>query len=652
MGEPLEGIAHKRTAIELMEQLGDQRTAAEWLNSLGVNYRVLGQPSTALKYHLEVLPIMEALGDSTEIAFTYILIGAVHRSTAQWPGALHHFHIARGKYEELQDTLGLSMAYNDLGTAWYGAGNMDSAMYWHRKAADLREHVDYFHGIAYSHQFMAQIHRREGRYEQAITEYRIAMANFARVPTYSQVASIYGDIAQIQKEQGNADSALVTITQALTVLQQYNEAQFATQLYVQAGDIHAYRDEFSEAERAYLKAMEIARKSQILDLQQGIAKRLSNLYEDHGDLHRAYLNHTGYLALRDTVRSRSGKSEVLRMMLQHNADQAEQEKERRQEARRIEQQAELGARERQKHFYLAGGGLLFVLALGLVGRMRFSARSKRELEQQQRDLQGAKERAEQSERFKERFLANMSHEIRTPMNAIMGMTAIMRRGERLPHQQVYFDAIAQSADNLLHIINDILDLSKLDADRVELEMTPIDPRTVVEGIAQDIGPRARDKGLELRIDLDPDIGGTVLGDATRLRQLLMNLVENAVKYTTRGHVQLSAGIVGVEKASKTISFSVSDTGPGIPKERMDTIFEEFNKAYAYSEGHGRYGGTGLSLAISKRLTELHGGELVVTSEVGKGSTFTATITFQVVAVEEGTIDQKPDVELRDLRILV
>ncbi|MCB0782151.1 MAG: tetratricopeptide repeat protein, partial [Flavobacteriales bacterium] len=501
----------------------------------------------------------------------------MHRSTAQWPGALHHFHIARGKYEELQDTLGLSMAYNDLGTAWYGAGNMDSAMYWHRKAADLREHVDYFHGIAYSHQFMAQIHRREGRYEQAIAEYRIAMANFARVPTYSQVAAIYGDIAQMHKELGNADSALITITQALNVLQQYNEAQFAAHLYVQAGGIHAYRDEFAEAERAYLKAMDIARKSQILDLQQGIVQRLSLLYEEHGDLRQAYLRHTEYLALRDSVRSRSGKSEVLRMMLQHNADQAEQEKERRQEARRIEQQAELGARERQKHFYLAGGGLLFVLALGLVGRMRFSARSKRELEQQQRDLNRAKERAEQSERFKERFLANMSHEIRTPMNAIMGMTAIMRRGDQLPHQQVYLDAIAQSADNLLHIINDILDLSKLDADRMELELTPMDPRTIVEGIAQEIGPRARDKDLALRTVINEGVEGSVLGDPTRLRQLLMNLTENAVKYTTAGHVQLSVSTREVQGTTRTLAFSVSDTGPGIPKERMDTIFEEFNK---------------------------------------------------------------------------
>ena len=653
MGEPLEAIEHLRMAIELMERIGDTATAAAWLNTLGVRYRVMGQPSTALEYHLQVLPTFEAAGDRTAVAFTYILIGAVHRSTQQWTGALHHFHIARRKYAELQDTLGLSMAYNDLGTAWFGAGNMDSAMHWHRKAADLRAHTDYFHGLAYSHLFMAQVHQREKRYDRAIDEYLIAADFFQRVPTYSQVAAVYGYIAQIHKERGDADAALRTITEALEVLQRFKEAQFAGNLYEQAGAIHVYRGEFSAAEEAYRQARVIARESGHLDLEMRVSRQLSKLYEDHGDLRHAYLEHREFLALRDSLRGRSGKTEVLRMMLQHNADRAELEKERREEARRLERQAELASRERQQRFYLSGGGLLVLLAMGLVGRMRFSARSKRKLEEQRRDLESARQRAEQGERFKERFLANMSHEIRTPMNAIMGMTAIMQRGTQLPHQRVYLDAIALSAENLLRIINDILDLSKLDADRLDLEMTPMDPGALVKSLVQELGPKARDKGLELKVDLDPGLPASIQGDPTRLRQLVFNLAENAVKYTTAGHVSIKARPAHDRDKGQCILFTVEDTGPGIPPERAETIFEEFNKAYAYSDGHGRYGGTGLSLAISKRLAELHGGTLTLESRLGEGSTFTAVTPYSLAAPHQGMpISAAEGPELRDLHILV
>ncbi|MCB0790649.1 MAG: response regulator [Flavobacteriales bacterium] len=652
LGDPLKAIDHKRTAIALMEQSGDTAQAAHWLNSLGVSYRVMGHPETALEYHLRVLPALQAAGDSEEIAFTHILIGAVHRSTRQWDGALHYFHIARRKYLQLRDTLGTSMAYNDLGTAWFGAGNMDSAMFWHRKAAELRSHTDYFHGIAYSHDYMAQIHQREKRYDEAIREYRIAAKYFQRVPTYSQVAGVYGDIARIHKERGEADSALATITHALNILQRFSEAMLAAPLYDLAGDIHDFRGEYAEARKAYERGLGIAQESSNLDMQVRIAKHLSELHEAHGDLHQAYLEYRTYLVARDSLQGRSGKSEVMRMMLQHNADQAEQEKERRDTARRLEQQAELRSRERHQRLYLSGGGVLVVLAIGLVGRIRFSAHSRRKLEEQRRDLEHAKHRAEQSERFKERFLANMSHEIRTPMNAIMGMTAIMRRGPQLPHQRTYLDAVAQNAEDLLHIINDILDLSKLDADRLELETTPMDPGQVVGTIAQELGPKARDKGLDLRTDLAPDLPRTVIGDPTRLRQMLMNIAENAVKYTTEGHVTIAAAPGPGTASDATIVFTVSDTGPGIPPERMDTIFEEFNKAYAYSEGHGRYGGTGLGLAISERLAALHGGTLGVESTVGKGSTFTATIPLSPAVVAHVPAPEVPGPELRDLHILV
>ena len=144
----------------------------------------------------------------------------------------------------------------------------------------------------------------------------------------------------------------------------------------------------------------------------------------------------------------------------------------------------------------------------------------------------------------------------------------------------------------------------------------------------------------------------MLGDTTRLRQLLMNLAENAVKYTREGHVDITVTAGPITTDGMSMVFAISDTGPGIPPERMDSIFEEFNKAYAYSDGHGRYGGTGLGLAISKRLTELHGGKLTVDSKLGSGTTFTTIIPYTVVAPEDVGPTTESNVELHDLRLLV
>ncbi|MCB0764638.1 MAG: tetratricopeptide repeat protein, partial [Flavobacteriales bacterium] len=447
----------------------------------------------------------------------------------------------------------------------------------HRKAAELREGSDYFHGIAYSHQYMAMIHRKEERFDEAIAEYRIAAHFFQQVPTYSQVASTYGSIARIHMDLGDADAALATLGQALELLERFNEAVFAGNLYDLAGDIHDFRGDLVKAREAYEHAAHIAVESGSLDLQVVTARHLSRLFEKHGDARNAYLQQQRFLAARDSLRNRSGRSEVLRMMLEHDAEQAKVEKEKHDEARRMEQQEELQSRQRQQRFYMAGGGVLLVFAIGLVGRIRHSQRSRRELERQRNDLQRAKQRAEQSEKFKERFLANMSHEIRTPMNAIMGMTTIMRRNAHLPHQEVYLNAIALSSENLLHIINDILDLSKLDADRLELERTAMDPMEVVRSILDDLGPRARSKGLELRSRIVEGLPRSVLGDPTRLRQLLMNLAENAVKYTREGHVDISVTTGPITGNGMSLVFAISDTGPGIPPERMGSIFEEFNK---------------------------------------------------------------------------
>jgi CheY-like chemotaxis protein len=265
----------------------------------------------------------------------------------------------------------------------------------------------------------------------------------------------------------------------------------------------------------------------------------------------------------------------------------------------------------------------------------------------------AKEHAEHSEQVKQRFLTNMSHEIRTPMNAIMGMTGILKRNEQLPEQRKYHDAIAQSSTNLLVILNDILDLSKIESGRIEPEHIPFDPHTVIGNVRDILHFRAGEKGLHIEVRMDDGVPHGLVGDPTRLNQIVLNLAGNAVKFTEQGsvtiHVQWSGDATGQRSE---LRIDVIDTGIGIPADRLEKVFEEFTQGY--SDTTRKYGGTGLGLTISKRLAELQGGHIAVTSEQGKGSTFSVSIPYSIspgdgVKAED---DAPRSATLRDLRILL
>ncbi|MCD4730025.1 MAG: hypothetical protein K8R74_05470, partial [Bacteroidales bacterium] len=286
---------------------------------------------------------------------------------------------------------------------------------------------------------------------------------------------------------------------------------------------------------------------------------------------------------------------------------------------------ELRVKQQQQLAFIGTAVLLLIISVGLRHRI-ITIRKTRDLIQLKNDiLQQERIKATNSEKFKNQFLANVSHEIRTPMNAIMGITNILIKNKHLKEQEKFLEAMHLSSKNLLILINDILDLSKLEAGKVEIEKSSFKISEIIKNIETQLREKAETKGIEFKVVIDPDVPEILLGDPHMLHSILLPILSNGITFTDKGIVSIDCNVEGNTENNYIISFIMKDTGIGIIKEKLDQILNTFVKVH--EKDAVNYAGSGLELAIIKQMIELQGGSIQLESEPGKGTTFYIEIPY-------------------------
>jgi len=549
----------------------------------------------------------------------------------------------KGEYDDgievLEEALALSKKIHDRGleaTCYYYLGNI------YRDLGDLGEvHVHYEKALAINEELGEEYYQSVilssisnllidlNDYDSALEYALKCLPIFERVHNVNSLLNIYNTLGNIYFKKDELDEALKCFMENL------NRSEPETSAYMMAeagmGKVYYKMHDAENAKKYLIHSLEESRHIGNAEVQIISQFYLGRVYMDEGNFRIAlqYLTSAHTLAEEYTRRhDLMSVHEVLSTLYDQMGDIPK-------------------AFHHLKSFLQLKEEIMKQTILNEVKNLQ--VRQQIELAQKEKEV------AERTAQLKHQFMANMSHEIRTPMNAIVGMTRLLISKDPKEDQMRYLNAIQQSANNLLVIINDILDLSKIESGKIEIEHTDFAIRDVIQGVRDMLMLKAEDKKIEFRTSIDEAIPKMMVGDPTRINQILINLAGNSIKFTEKGYVEVAARLKKKDGKKYYVEFDIIDTGIGIGAQYIDTIFDSFTQAG--SDITRKFGGTGLGLTISKQLAGLMGGDITLKSELGVGTTFTVLVALEEAAEqdnqeEEGVLDEEAIARLNRLKVLL
>ena len=607
-------------------------TAAE-----GWYYHLNGMPKEALKCYLNALKIAEEYDQPMLLAFAAREVGAGYGSLSMYDKSSEYLLKAITIYREINDLDAIKNeipALNNLASAYFHSGHKQQAIEACMRIVTLVDSLKLrdTNDKSAALNLLGILYMKSGNHREAIRSLNEALKlhqqnnnphfyfgtliNMAYFFT-EDTLNLYGK--EIGDSRKSADIALAYVGECESWFENIQDSSKLAECQAISAKAYLMKEEKMKAlermkgiEQWYQTGKNIGPET-----KGNLLTALSNIYAAAGDYKKALAYWMDYVVLVDSMNKVEMSARVSQLTESFEIEQMEGQ---------LSQKEQQLAKNRVITFLFIGISALILILAAIVSYFL------RQKQRQNREIEKARRRAEQSEKFKERFLASMSHEIRTPLNAVVGMTDLLLDDPQPPKTATFLRNIKQAGEHLTGIINEILDLSRIDAGKLELHEAPFSMNELMEEMGNLLGGKAKEKALQLIIHKGEGTPDWVCGDAGRIRQVLLNLAGNAIKFTEQGSVQIkmTAGEPGEGKA--IFGFSVEDTGVGIPKDMQAVIFEEFVQA-GRSEDQ-RIIGTGLGLSIARKLVERMGGTLALESEPGKGSVFSFNIPLGLSTQEE------------------
>lgn len=624
-GELSEAIKYYQHSLKLFEEIGNRRKAARALYNMGGVNWTAGDYEIAKDYYRRSLAIECEIENKKMEYLCLNGIAYCFFQQGQYDTAMQHVQRSLKISEEIEDDYGIAWSLNALGVFYSKQDNEEKAMEYFLKGLEINERIGDQVSTSYSLRNIGNTYSSLGDDEKALEYFEKSLVIDEELNNKRSLANSFRSIGRLHSKNGRKEKAMEYFQRSLALSTELGNRDMECEYLQDIGWLNMEQGNYTlsilECQKSYEIALEIGSVSDQLQACDCLFEANKAL----GEYKTALLFHEKMLVLKDSINIESLANNLQQMEFtrQMFADSLQHEEYK----LKIElaHQSELGKKDRTRNIFIISGLIVLLFAGGLWNRMYFTRKANARLKKE-------KDRAESSEQFKHQFLANMSHEIRTPMNAIKGMSDILIRRKPKANQMKYLNAIKESSNSLLVIINDILDLSKIEVGKVDLEHIPFSISEMIKNVHTIMQFKAEEKGLELKSDI-PDNVPQVIGDPTRLRQVIINLVGNAIKFTEKGIVTTSLKIeTQQDDKNITTHFTISDTGIGIDKEKIEQVFNSFEQAY--SDINRKFGGTGLGLSISKKLIELQHGKIWVESKKGVGSQFHFTLPYIIKDEED------------------
>ncbi|MEM1321247.1 MAG: tetratricopeptide repeat protein [Bacteroidota bacterium] len=665
--EAVKASEYAQEALELAKSIGDEVGIAAAYDNLGFVFQSKYDYTNAMKSFVDALKLRNDADNEKGIATSKNNIGKVFLLQEDTKNAIENLTTALELREKISDVPGAAETHKNLADVYLLKKLYGKAKEHYRQAMDLKISLNDLSGAAAIASFLGNIVRDLGDSEGALVYFSMSLDLNNSLENLPGIAEDHGNIALAYYDQGSYEEALDANDTAYRINKKVGDQFRIAECNKNFGMIYAAMGEKEEADRYLQKSASVLKKVGDVPGTQLVYKSISDTYVKLKNYPKAYEYQIAFSKSRDRLFSEEKSRAMMELTTKYESEFAAEKQQQMIEA--LEKDKVYNAR---MQYFLIG---MVALALLLLVVMFMSYRRKQRdnqllmtknaeinrqkeeidvkngeleesntrldaLNQKLVDEMAERESLEKSSFARDRFLATMSHEMRTPMNIIIGLTHLLLEENPREDQVEHLRTLQFSANNLVVFINDVLDFSKIEAGKLNLESRLFQPQKTFDEVRQRFGLPARDKGLKFYFEVDNKIPRELMGDPTRLNQILTNLVGNAINSTEEGSVSVNVSLKELSNSEATLLVEVEDTGNGIDKERLDEMFREFSRnPKDIFEG---YENADLGLAITKRLVDLQNGKIDVESQAGKGTTFIIYLPFRVPAAAERKAVEKKD----------